>query len=121
MLIHIIDDDPIFAEIMARYCQPHQTRIFFDAVEAAQALDEEVPDLIFLDILLTGPDGFTYLNEIASYADTSRIPVVLISSLYHTLPKLSSYGVVAYLDKTSFKPKDVQQILEHYQPTESKQ
>ena len=37
--------------------------------------------MIFLDILLTGPDGFTFLNELISYSDTAKIPIVIVSSL----------------------------------------
>ena len=111
LLIHIIDDDPVFISILKRYTKPHIAHGFANAIEAVQALEKELPDLIFLDILLDGPNGFTYLNEIASYADTAKIPVVLISSLYHTLPKMSSYNVIAYLDKASFTPDDVQKII----------
>ncbi len=115
MLIHLIDDDPLFLEVLSRYLKKHEVKCFKNAYEAILALEKSVPDLIFLDIVLDGPDGFTYLNEISSYADTNKVPVVLISSLYHTLPKMSSYNVVAYLDKTTFTPKDVQKIVKHYE------
>jgi len=112
MLIHLIDDDPLFLEVLSRYLKKNEVKCFKNAYEAILALEKSVPDLIFLDIVLDGPDGFTYLNEISSYADTNKVPIVLISSLYHTLPKMSSYNVVAYLDKTTFTPEDVQKILE---------
>ena len=111
MLVHVIDDDPTFLGIFKRYLKPHHVECFKNAIDAVAALEKTVPDLIFLDIMLDGPDGFTYLNEISSYADTVRVPVVLISSLYHSLPKMSSYNVIAYLDKTTFTPVDVQKIL----------
>ena len=111
MLIHIIDDDRIFASILKRYLKNHVVHIFSDAITAVSALEKEVPDLIFLDIIFDGPDGFTYLDEIASYSDTNSIPVVLISSLYHTLPKMSSYNVIRYLDKASFQPSDITAII----------
>lgn len=114
-LFHLIDDDPIFTEIFVRYLKkiaPRAvTHVFRNALDAIDALSDELPDLIFLDILLSGPDGFTYLNEISSYADTNVIPVILISSLYHRLPKMSSYNVVAYLDKTAFTPDDVKKAI----------
>ena len=111
MLIHIIDDDQIFASVLKRYLKGHEVRIFSNAISAISALEKEIPDLIFLDIMLDGPDGFTYLDEIASYSDTNSIPVVLISSLYHTLPEMSSYNVIAYLDKTVLKPNDVRRLV----------
>lgn len=117
LLIHLIDDDPIFRDIMRRYLKPHRVHGFGNSIDAIKKLEDELPDLIFLDLLLDGPDGFTYLNEIASYADTNQIPVVLVSSLYHTLPKMSSYNVIAYLDKTTFTPVDVKKLLARFERT----
>lgn len=111
LLIHLLDDDLFFQDIIKRYLKPHAVHSFTNALDAIDALSDELPDLIILDILLDGPDGFTYLNEISSYADTNCIPVILISSLYHKLPKMSSYNVYAYLDKTTFTPDELQKIV----------
>ena len=105
-MIFIIDDDEIMAECIARACG-RPTRIFSNVIDAMQALDDELPDLIFLDILLDGPDGFTFLNETISYADTAKIPVVIVSSLDFSNRDLSVYGVVGTLNKDSFTPKDI--------------
>ena len=112
---HLITSDHILAENLTRYLKKFiknpTIRHFSDAISAVSALEKEIPDLIFLDFLLDGPDGFTYLNEIASYSDTNSVPVVLISSLYHRLPKMSSYGVIAYLDKSTFTPDDIKELV----------
>ena len=70
--------------------------------------------MIFLDILLDGPDGFTFLNELVSYSDTARIPVVIISSLDFGGKDLSNYGVVGVLDKANMKPEDIRSYVEQY-------
>ena len=115
-LIHIIEDDEIMAECVAEACRVATPRakiqVFSNAITAIQAPD--TPDLIFLDILLTGPDGFTYLNEIASYPDAATIPVVIISSLDFRHRDLSPYGVVATLDKSTMKPADIQKYTRRY-------
>ena len=121
--IFIIEDDPDFAEIY----QKHLTRnfpeiplqIFYNAIEANAAFSElredELPSLIILDVLLTGPDGFTLLNELLSYPETSQIPVLLISSLNLGQMSLQAYNVRAILNKETFTPADfvnqVQDIL----------
>ena len=61
-MIFVIDDDEIMAECVARATKK-ETKIFHNAIEAMNALDDGLPELIFLDILLDGPDGFTFLNE----------------------------------------------------------
>ena len=50
-MIFVIDDDTVMAKCIANATKK-ETRIFDNAIEAMQALDDEMPDLIFLDILL---------------------------------------------------------------------
>ena len=121
--IFIIEDDPDFAEIYQKHLQCNfpeiPVRIFYNAIEANAAFSElserELPALIILDVLLTGPDGFTLLNELLSYPETSQIPVLLISSLNLAKFSLHAYNVRAILNKETFTPADfvnqVQDIL----------
>ena len=121
--IFIIEDDPDFAEIYQKYLKHNfpeiPLQIFYNAIEANAAFselsEEELPSLIILDILLTGPDGFTLLNELLSYPETSQIPVLLISSLNLGQISLQAYNVRAILNKETFTPADfvdqVQKIL----------
>lgn len=112
MKAFIIDDDAVFSECLARYIgNSVEISRFSNAIEAVNALDEEVPDVIFLDVLLDGPDGFTFLNETASYSDTRKIPVVLVSSFDFSGKDLSDYGVVATLNKGAMTPEDVKLIM----------
>ena len=121
--IFIIEDDPDFAEIyqkhLTRYFPEIPLQIFYNAIEANAAFselsEEELPSLIILDILLTGPDGFTLLNELLSYPETSQTPVLLISSLNLGQMSLQAYNIRAILNKETFTPEDflnkVQDIL----------
>lgn len=111
-LIYVIEDEPITADLVtmaARLALPELPEIdtFYDAVSAMDAVSEAVPDLIILDVLLSGPDGFTFLNELASYQDTAKIPVILMSSLDFSEQDLSHYGVVRILDKSTMTPQDI--------------
>lgn len=121
--IFIIEDDPDFAEIYQKHLKRNfpeiPLQIFYNAIEANAAFSElredELPSLIILDVLLTGPDGFTLLNELLSYPETSQIPVLLISSLNLGQMSLQAYNVRAILNKETFTPADfvdqVQKIL----------
>ena len=113
-MIFIIDDDHIMAECIAKACGAQPTHIFANAIDAVAALNDDLPDLIFLDVLLDGPDGFTFLNEIASYNDTAKIPVIIVSSLNLANQNLKSYGIVKVLDKSTMRPNDIQKIIEEY-------
>ena len=134
-MIFIIDDDPSFAALLARTCRKHHSgpiHTFPDALSAIQKLAEletslanlhpatkassisPPVDLIFLDILLTGPDGFTLLHELVSYENTAKIPVVLVTSLDLATDDLSDYGVVKILNKATFTPADIKALLSEF-------
>jgi twitching motility two-component system response regulator PilH len=48
-----------------------------DAIQCAKA---EMPDLIFLDIIMLGMDGFAVMRELQKDPATKDIPVVFVSS-----------------------------------------
>ena len=87
---------------------------FTNAIEAISATSEQVPDLIFLDVLLDGPDGFTLLNEMQSYGDLAEVPVVLLTSLDFAGKDLSRYGVVEILNKSEMVPEQVNELVAKY-------
>lgn len=115
-MIYIIEDDEVMAECIKMACQKvgQDTLIFHDAVSAMQSLNDTLPSLIFLDVLLTGPDGFTFLNELISYEDTAKIPVVIVSSLELQKQNLSHYGVVKILNKATMTPSDLKKCVQEY-------
>lgn len=114
-MIFVIDDDEIMAECIANAILDYEVLKFSNAIEAMNAIiDGKMPDLIFLDILLDGPDGFTLLNELISYNDTARIPVVVVTSLDMTDKDLSVYGVVEVLSKDEMTPRDIKRCAKEY-------
>lgn len=113
-MIYIIDDDEVMARCLARACGEAETAVYSNAYDAMSALDEHLPDLILLDVLLDGPDGFTFLHELVSYKDTADIPVVIITSLDVAKSDLSAYGVVGVLSKDEMTPQDIRGYVVKY-------
>ena len=115
-MIYVIDDDEIMCECIARACGDSvEVRKFSNAIEAmAKIGEDEIPDLIFLDVMLDGPDGFTFLNELVSYTDTAKVPVVVVSSLDFKGKDLSEYGVVGVLDKATMMPQEILGYVRKY-------
>lgn len=117
-MIFVIDDDAVMAECIKRACgEGADVLCFGNAIEAMAVMDEsaeELPELIFLDILLDGPDGFTFLNELASYTDTAKIPVVIVTSLDLRERDLASYGVVGVLEKDKMVPQEIKEYVREY-------
>lgn len=113
-MIFVLDDDEIMAECIAR-AVGDVAKVFTDAYAAMDAISNgELPEMIFLDILLNGPDGFAFLNELVSYTDTAKVPVVVVSSLDFGDNDLSMYGVVGILNKDKMTPKDIKGYVEQY-------
>jgi DNA-binding response OmpR family regulator len=112
-MIYIIEDDEWMTEHLVRVLAGYQVKIFTNGIEAMVAIDEELPDLIILDIILDGPSGFALLAELQSYSDTSKLPVLVCTTLASEMARqdLSGYGVVAVLDKTTMTPSDLRQIV----------
>ena len=112
-MIFVIDDDEIMAECIAR--SAGGAKVFSNAIEAMnEIIAGDIPKLIFLDILLDGPDGFSFLNEMISYDDTARIPIVVVTSLDLADKDLSVYGVVKILSKDDMTPKDIKNCVKYY-------
>lgn len=118
-MIMIIEDDLLMANCVKKACRKQKEKaevlIFANALEAMEKLDfRNLPELIFLDILLVGPNGFTFLNELASYEETRNIPIVVISSLELSDVDLSGYGVVGVLNKATMVPEKIMNYVEKY-------
>jgi len=107
----IVEDDNWMAEQHARVLtgSGYKTTITLHALAAIQVIDDIHPDVIILDVLLTGSTAFALLHELQSYGDTGKIPIILCTNLAAelSLDDLKSYGVKRILDKTTMKPDDL--------------
>ena len=56
-----------------------------DGDEAVTQAQKEKPDLVLLDILMPGKDGFTTCNQLKANKATKDIPVVMVTALQHKL------------------------------------
>ncbi len=107
-LIFIVDDDAGWQQFYEQLLEPEpcQTETFSDGVAMIESTINQTPDLVILDVLLTGPSGFAVLNEMQSYPDLSKIPVILVTNI--SIQKdLTAYGVTRILDKSTMTPADL--------------
>ncbi len=77
----IIDDSPTIAAVFRKILRT-AGYIVLEALDAEQGLDiarEQKPDLIFLDIVLPGMNGFAALRHLRRDPLTREIPVIMIS------------------------------------------
>ena len=77
-----VDDSPAELDLIRAILQGANLTVITasngkDAIERART---EMPDLIFLDIVMLDMDGFTVMRELQKEAVTKNIPVVFVSS-----------------------------------------
>jgi len=110
----IVEDDPAWAEILSRYAEElgAETSIASSPQSAMNALDDDLPDVVLLDMLLATETGMALLNELRGYDDLAGVPVVVCTNVDGVnLDQLAPFGVRAVLDKSSMDPSDVKNTI----------
>jgi len=99
----IVDDTPENIAVLFNFLSGHGFKILVaengeDALENAQ---DEHPDLILLDVIMPGIDGFETCRRLKSNPPTQEIPVIFITALSDTLDKVKAFklGAVDYITK----------------------
>jgi len=109
--IMIVDDSSINATLLRDIIEPlgHQLMEALSGEQALELLHQQKPDLILLDIMMPGMDGYELLKRIKQEPETADIMVVFVSAL------AESKDIIAGLDKGAYdyiskpvKPDEVQ-------------
>ncbi len=81
--ILVVDDDPCNLEILGRLLQPHYEVLAAPSGECALqiATGQRRPDLILLDVLMPGMDGYAVLARLRDNPATRDIPVIFVTGL----------------------------------------
>jgi CheY-like chemotaxis protein len=107
----LVEDDPWLAELEAGVLAQagYEVTMAPHAPSAIAKIDEKQPDVIILDVLLTGSTAFALLHELQSYGDTKEIPIILCTNMAESLKleDLKTYGVKRIIDKTTMQPDDL--------------
>jgi CheY-like chemotaxis protein len=80
-----------------------------DGEEALKRLETEKPDLVLLDLILPGIDGFEVLAKIKQDPSLTSIPVIILSNLgqKEDVDRGLKLGATDYLIKAYFTPKEI--------------
>ncbi len=99
----IVDDDPLELDLLQDLLigQPYRTLLFKSGEAAVKALDRVIPDMILLDILMPGMDGFEVCQRVRSDERLDQVPVIFISALPDDENRLRAFarGAVDYVTK----------------------
>lgn len=104
----VVDDNPENLMLVVNILKESYTVIA--ATDGAKALEhlfqEDKPDIVLLDIIMAGIDGYEVCRQIKSNPDTKHIPIIFITALEEETDILKGFdlGAVDYVIKP-FEPK----------------
>jgi len=81
-VVLIVDDSPTDQHVLSLALQRHgfSTLVASDGAEAIAMAERERPDVILMDIVMPGMNGFQATRHLTRNPSTSSIPVVIVSS-----------------------------------------
>lgn len=106
--ILIVDDDNNIAELVALYLTKEcfETKIVNDGEQALKEFHAFHPNLILLDLMLPGIDGYQVCREIRHVSD---IPIIMLSAKGETFDKV--LGLELGADDYVIKPFDSKELV----------
>ena len=123
--ILIVDDDNNIAELISLYLTKEcfDTKIVNDGEEALTAFEQYNPNLILLDLMLPGIDGYQVCREVRAKAN---VPIIMLSAKGEIFDKV--LGLELGADDYMMKPFDskelvarVKAVLRRYQPVKTEE
>lgn len=118
--ILIVDDDENISELISLYLEKegYQTRSVYSGTDAFSTFKAYQPNLVILDLMLPGKDGFDVCKEIRQI---SHVPIIMLTAKGETFDKI--LGLELGADDYMVKPFDtkeltarVKAVLRRYNP-----
>ncbi len=101
--ILIVDDTPINIKVLQRILQRAGFQVFVaeDGASALCKVAQMAPDLILLDILMPGINGFETCKRLKTSPLSQDIPVIFMTSLTHKIDRMKGFevGAVDYITR----------------------
>ena len=75
----IVDDDANIAELISLYLMKecYETKIVYDGEEALHVFPDFKPNIVLLDLMLPGIDGYQVCRELRA---SSQVPIIMLSA-----------------------------------------
>ena len=115
--ILVVDDDPDLVETVAMMLESKGCEVgrAYDGVEGEESVKERRPDLIVLDVMMPRKDGYVLCSELKANAETSDIPIVLLTAVGEAVPTTTythADGMSTEADDYIAKPIDTEGMWE---------
>jgi DNA-binding response OmpR family regulator len=107
-LVLIVEDEPSIAEVVGLYLQRAGYKVIYarDGHEAKKMIDSRNPNLIIMDIMLPGPDGFEITRWLR---DQSDVPIIMLTARREEIDRIA--GLEMGADDYVLKPFSPQELV----------
>ena len=109
--ILIVEDDKFLRDLIVQKLKREGFLTFeaLDGEEGLKMVEEKLPDLILLDLILPGLDGFEVLRRGKGDKQLSQIPVIVLSNLgqKEDMDRALSGGAEDFMVKAHFTPNEI--------------
>jgi len=99
----VVDDNPTNLSVLVNLLRDVGLRVLVatDGESAIEQIEYVKPDLILLDVMMPGIDGFETCQRLKANVETSKIPIIFMTALSETVDKVRglSLGAVDYVTK----------------------
>jgi DNA-binding NtrC family response regulator len=106
----IVDDEPLNIDLLEQElgAAGYRTRCAASGEQALAAVAAAPPDLILLDVMMAGIDGYETCRRLKASEATRAIPVIFVTALDETFEKVRAFGLgaVDYVTKP-FEPEEL--------------
>ena len=111
-VILIVEDDPSFLRAISHIVEKegYDVTSASNGVKGLRMVREEKPDLLVLDVMLPGIDGFEICNQLRHEHQTAKLPIIMLSAKGQETDKTTGFKVGA--DEYLTKPVDRTVLLE---------
>jgi DNA-binding response OmpR family regulator len=107
-IIAVVEDEPSISEVVSLYLKRagYQVQVCADGLEAQQAFLRQIPNLIILDVMLPGLDGFALTRSLRNHSD---VPIILLTSRREESDRIA--GLELGADDYVVKPFSPQELV----------
>uniref|UniRef100_A0A1S7LIL7 Putative response regulator protein[Include response regulator receiver domain and ANTAR domain] n=1 Tax=Magnetococcus massalia (strain MO-1) TaxID=451514 RepID=A0A1S7LIL7_MAGMO len=117
--ILIIDDEPNNLSVISAFLEKHGLDIMMakNGKEGVELAIRGGPDLIILDVIMPGMDGYETMHQLRESAETAHIPVLFLTALNDVEDKLKAFvsGAMDYLSKPVQEEELLARVMVHLQ------
>lgn len=106
----VVDDEEDFARVLKIRLKAngYDVIVAYNSIQALSMANQEKPDLILLDVMIPGEDGFSIIEQLKQAEATRPIPIIFLTGVLGGEPRAYKSGASGYM----MKPYHPEKLLE---------